>query len=248
MEFTGKTAIITGGASGMGAATARLFAKRGGIPLIVDRNEPLARAVAAEIGADEPLCGDVTDSAFCDDVVAHCKAAYDQVDYLVNAAGIIARAGGLATDDATWERVMAVNVHGTFYMCRAALREMVAQGQGAIVNFGSIWGGVGAAGVLAYCTSKGAVHNMTRALALEHAQDNIRINAVCPGEVDTPMLASARSEPVTAELMARLAATVPTGRLAHPSEIAEVVLFLLSDRASYMTGSLVNVDAAFTAR
>ena len=248
MEFTGKAAIITGGASGMGAATARLFAERGGSPLIVDRNERLASEVATEIGAAEPFCGDVRDSSFCDAAIMLCKERHGQVDYLVNAAGIIARANGLATDDVTWERVMGVNVHGTFYMCRAALREMAAQEHGAIVNFGSIWGGVGAVGVLAYCTSKGAVHNMTRALALEHAHDNIRINAVCPGEVDTPMLASERSEPVTAELMARLAATVPTGRLAQPSEIAEVVLFLLSDKASYMTGSLVNVDAAFTAR
>ena len=248
MEFAGKSAIITGGASGMGAATARLLAARGGRPLIVDRNEPLAQAVASEIGADEPLCGDVRDSNFCTAAIALCKTRYGRVDYLVNAAGVIARASGLETDDATWERVIAVNVHGSFYMCRAALGEMRAQGHGAIVNFGSIWGGVGAAGVLAYCTSKGAIHNMTRALALEHAHDNIRINAVCPGEVDTPMLASERSEPVTPELMARLAATVPTGRLAHPDEIAEVVLFLLSDRASYMTGSLVNVDAAFTAR
>ena len=125
---------------------------------------------------------------------------------------------------------------------------MKAQGKGAIVNFGSIWGGVGAAGVVAYCTSKGAVHQLTRAMALDHVKDGIRINAVCPGEVNTPMLASERSEPVTEEMLQRIASTVPMQRLADPVEIARVVLFLASDDASYMTGAMVNVDAGYTAR
>jgi NAD(P)-dependent dehydrogenase (short-subunit alcohol dehydrogenase family) len=107
---------------------------------------------------------------------------------------------------------------------------------------------LGAAGVAAYCASKGAVHNLTRALALDHAKDGIRINAVCPGEVNTPMIQSERPETVTAELMQRLADTVPVGRLAEPSEIAHMVLFLASDKASYMNGSLVLVDGAFAAR
>lgn len=133
-------------------------------------------------------------------------------------------------------------------MCRAAIKAMKPQGSGAIVNFGSIWGDLGADGVAAYCASKGAVHNLTRALALEHAKDGLRINAVCPGEVNTPMLLSERKEPVTPELLQRLADTVPMGRLADPAEIAEVVLFLTSSKASYMTGSLVLVDAGFAAR
>ena len=248
MDFTDRALLITGAASGMGAATARLFAEAGGNVLIVDQNAAQASEVAAEIGADSPLIGDVRSSTFCDTAVAMAIERYGQLDYLVNAAGVIARADTLSTDDAAWERVMAVNVNGTFYMCRAALRHMKPRQSGAIVNFGSIWGGVGAAGVTAYCASKGAVHNMTRAMALDHAGDNIRINAVCPGEVNTPMLSAERSEPVTEALLAKLAATVPTGRLAHPSEIARVVLFLLSDEASYMTGSLINVDAGFTAR
>ena len=126
---------------------------------------------------------------------------------------------------------------------------MKAQGKGAIVNFGSIWGDVGAAGVVAYCASKGAVHQITRAMALDHVQDGIRINAVCPGEVNTPMLASDAHEPVTPADDAgagRLAC--PLGRLAEPEEIARVVLFLASDAASYMTGAMVNVDAGYTAR
>ncbi|HMQ52077.1 MAG TPA: SDR family oxidoreductase, partial [Anaerolineae bacterium] len=140
------------------------------------------------------------------------------------------------------------NLSGVFFMSRAAIAVMKRQGKGAIVNFGSIWGDVGAAGVAAYCATKGGVHLLTKAMALDHAQEGIRINAVCPGEVNTPMLQSERQEPVTPELMQRLADTVPMGRLAEPIEIARVVLFLASDAASYMTGSLVTVDAGYTAR
>jgi len=143
---------------------------------------------------------------------------------------------------------MNVNVTGLFFMSRAAIKVMKQQGSGSIVNFGSIWGGVGATGVIAYCASKGAVHQITKSMALEYVKDNIRINAVCPGEVNTPMLASERKDPVTPEMMQSLADSVPMGRLAEPEEIARVVLFLASDAASYMTGSLVDVDAGYTAR
>ena len=120
---------------------------------------------------------------------------------------------------------------------------------GAIVNFGSIWGSVGAAGVTAYCATKGAVHQITRAMALDYVRDGIRFNAVCPGEVNTPMLASERPKPPTPEDLQRLAEeTIPMARLADPVEIARVVVFLASDAASYMTGSMVTVDAGYTAR
>lgn len=248
MDFTGKTALITGAASGMGAATAREFSAAGGQVVIVDRNGRLAEQVAGEIGAGPPVIGDVSDSAFCNQAVATAQERYGRLDVLVNAAGIIVRADALNTSDEQWQRVMNVNVNGVFFMSRAAIAPMKKQGHGAIINFGSIWGGVGAAGVTAYCASKGAVHQITRAMALDYVKDGIRINAVCPGEVNTPMLASERSEPVTPELMQQLADTVPMGRLAEPVEIARVVLFLASDAASYMTGALVNVDAGFTAR
>lgn len=247
MDFQEKVVIVTGGASGMGEASARGFAKAGAHVTIVDRNEARARQVATEIGARVQV-GDVSDSAFCDAVVAATLAQYGRLDVLVNAAGIILRASGVETRDEQWQRIMEVNVSGTFFMCRAAIRVMKPQGSGSIVNFGSIWGDLGAAGVAAYCASKGAVHNLTRALALEHARDGIRINAVCPGEVNTPMLQSERKEPITPELLQRLAETVPMGRLADPTEIAQVVLFLASSQASYMTGSLVLVDAGYTAR
>ncbi len=247
MDFSVKVAVITGGASGMGGAAVKQFSAAGGHAIIVDRNADLAEQVAAETGA-MAMIGDVSDSLFCNQVIESAVNKHGKVDILLNAAGIIVRSNGVGTTDEQWHRVMNINVSGTFFMCRAAIQQMLKQGHGSIVNFGSIWGDLGAAGVAAYCASKGAVHNLTRALALDHAQDNIRINAVCPGEVNTPMIQSERNEPVTPELMARLASTVPMGRLADPAEIAKVALFIASDEASYMTGSLVNVDAGFTAR
>lgn len=249
MSFQGKVVLITGAASGMGAASARLFAEQGAKVIIADINGALAAAVAAETGAGEPLVGDVANSGFCDRAVAAALERHGRLDVLVNAAGIIYRAPAETTPDEAWRRVMAVNVDGVFFMSRAAVRVMKRQGSGAIVNFGSIWGGIGSAGVAAYCASKGAVHNLTRAMALDHARDGIRINAICPGEVNTPMLASGRAVPPTAEDLRKLGeAVVPMGRLADPMEIARVVVFLASDAASYMTGSMVDVDAGYTAR
>jgi meso-butanediol dehydrogenase / (S,S)-butanediol dehydrogenase / diacetyl reductase len=247
MDFAERVAIVTGGASGMGAATTRRLAAGGAHVVIVDRNADLARAVAAEVGGTAEV-GDVSDSSFCDGVVAAAVNGQGAVDILVNAAGVIVRASGQDTTDEQWANIMGVNVSGTFFMCRAALRAMKSRGRGAIVNFGSIWGDLGSAGVAAYCASKGAVHNLTRALAMDHAADGIRVNAVCPGEVNTPMLQSERSEAVTDQLLAAIAATVPMGRLADPDEIARVVCFLASDDASYMTGALVSVDAGYGAR
>ena len=241
-------AMITGAASGMGAASAREFAAVGYQVVVVDRNASLAQQVADDIRAGAALVGDVSDPSFCRQAIETALARYDRIDVLVNAAGIIARASASETSDEQWKRVMDVNVGGVFFMCRTALPVMKRQGKGAIVNFGSIWGEVGAAGVAAYCASKGAVHNLTRAMALEHVKDGIRINAVCPGEVNTPMLSSERSVPVTEELLQSLAATVPMGRMADPAEIGRVVLFLASDAASYMTGAMINVDAGYTAR
>ncbi|MCA9956667.1 MAG: SDR family oxidoreductase [Anaerolineales bacterium] len=247
MDFKDKIAIVTGGASGMGAATARELAAAGAKVVIVDRNEALATAVAQEIGA-ETAVGDVSDPDFCQQVVDEAVERNGRLDILVNAAGIIVRADALGTSNEQWQKVMNVNVSGIFYLSRAAVAVMKQQGKGVIVNFGSIWGGVGAAGVVAYCASKGAVHQLTRAMALDHVKDGIRINAVCPGEVNTPMLASERSEPVTEAILQRIASTVPMERLADPVEIARVVCFLASDDASYMTGAMVNVDAGYTAR
>jgi meso-butanediol dehydrogenase / (S,S)-butanediol dehydrogenase / diacetyl reductase len=247
MEFNDRVAIVTGGASGMGAATVRRLAAGGARVMIVDRNGDLAQTVATEVGGTA-IVGDVADSSFCDGAIAAAMERHGALDVLVNAAGVIVRASGEDTTDEQWAKIMGVNVSGTFFMCRAAVRVMKTSGGGAIVNFGSIWGDLGSAGVAAYCASKGAVHNLTRALAMDHAADGIRVNAVCPGEVNTPMLQSERAEAVTDQLLMAIAATVPMGRLADPDEIARVVCFLASDDASYMTGALVSVDAGYGAR
>ena len=231
----------------MGAATVRRLKSGGAQVVIVDRDGDRAQAVADEVGGTS-MVGDVSDSSFCDVAVARAVNMHGRLDVVVNAAGVIVRASGEDTTDEQWARIMGVNVSGTFFMCRAALRVMKAAGRGSIVNFGSIWGDLGSAGVAAYCASKGAVHNLTRALAMDHASDGIRVNAVCPGEVNTPMLQSERAEPVTDQLLAKIAATVPMGRLADPDEIARVVCFLASDQASYMTGAMVSVDAGYGAR
>jgi NAD(P)-dependent dehydrogenase (short-subunit alcohol dehydrogenase family) len=235
----GRIALVTGAASGMGAATARLLGEAGATVLGAD--------IAA--GPTVGFVGDVADSAFCDAAVASAVEKHGRLDILVNAAGVILRADALATDDAGWQRQMRVNVDGTFFMCRAAIRRMRAQRSGTIVNFGSIWGAAGGKGHVAYATAKGAVHNLTRSLALDHAREGIRINAVCPGEVDTPMLRGAgRAVPLTdAELTEMADRVVPNGRLAQPDEVGRVVVFLCSDGASYMTGALVPVDGGWSA-
>ena len=239
MMLEGRIAIVTGAASGMGAATARLLAEAGATVLGVDiASDP---AVA--------LVGDVSDPGFCDAAVAKAVGLHGRIDILVNAAGVIVRADAPATDDDAWYRQMRVNVDGTFFMCRAAIRRMRQQGSGTIVNFGSIWGSAGGKGHVAYATAKGAVHNLTRSLALDHAREGIRVNAVCPGEVDTPMLRGAgRAVPLTDAQLAEMAdRVVPNGRLAQPEEIGRVVVFLCSDAASYMTGALVPVDGGWSA-
>ena len=248
-SLAGRVAIVTGGASGMGAATVRELTSLGATVAIVDRNPELAVRVATETDNPAPIVGNVGDAAFCDEAVGTVAERHGRLDVLVNAAGIIVRADGPGTSEDDWRRIVDVNLGGVFFMSRAAVPHMRQSGGGAIVNFGSIWGDVGAAGVVAYCATKGGVHQLTRAMALDHVKDGIRINAVAPGEVNTPMLAFGRDKPPSPEDLQKLAdETIPMQRLAEPEEIARVVAFLASDAASYMTGSIVTVDAGYTAR
>ena len=248
MSFKGKVAVVTGASSGMGAATARALASAGAQVNLIDIDKKGAEETAQKTGS-EIFIGDVSNSEFCDLTIDSIVQKQGQVDILVNAAGIILRADALETNDDNWKRIMAVNVDGVFFMCRSAIRHMVNKKSGSIVNFGSIWGDVASSGVTAYCVTKGAVHQLTKSLALEHAEDGIRVNAVAPGEVNTPMIKAGRDKPPTGDELQELAnATIPIKRLAEPEEIAEVVLFLASEKSSYMTGSIVPVDAGYTAR
>ena len=246
-DFSNFTALVTGGASGMGAQVARLFAAAGAEVLVVDANAALAEQTAREIGAGS-WCGDVSQPEFCDRAVATAVQRTGRLDAVVNAAGTIARKTGIDTTDEEWQRAMEVNAGGVFYMGRAAARHMRAHGGGAVVNFGSIWGELGGPGALAYASSKGAVHQVTRTFALELARDGVRFNCVCPGEVDTPMLrAAGRAVPLSDQQAAEIGQrVVPMGRLAQPQEIARVALFLCSDAASYMTGAMVYVDGGYS--
>ncbi|MGZ0178430.1 MAG: SDR family NAD(P)-dependent oxidoreductase [Acidimicrobiales bacterium] len=248
-SFSGKVIAITGAASGMGAACARAFSDLGGTVVIIDIDEENASTVAGEIMGEDPIIGDISDSSFCIEAIEKITERYRRLDVLVNAAGTIHRADALGTTNDDWRRVMGVNIDGMFYLSRAAVDYMAKRGSGTIVNFGSIWGGVASAGSTAYCVSKGAVHQLTRAMALDHVHQGIRINAVAPGEVRTPMLSSQRATPPSeADLQAMADATIPMKRLAEPEEIANVVVFLASNAASYMTGEIVHVDAGYTAR
>ena len=252
MDFKGlfneKVAVVTGGASGMGEASARLLHERGATVVVVDR-DPRAGEVANELGGVAGI-GDVSSSEFCDELIQGTAAKHGSVDILVNAAGIIVRSPAHETSDEDWDRIMAVNVGGVFRMSRAAVGQMLKQDEGgAIVNFGSVWGDVGNVGHAAYAATKGAVHQLTRSMALEHARDKIRINAVAPGEIRTPMLSSGRdSTPTEVELQAIADATVPMARLGDPAEVAAAVAFLASDEASYITGAILAVDAGYGAQ
>lgn len=246
-DLTGRVAVITGAASGMGNACAVLLAERGAQVALVDVN-PSVEPFAVELDAVAHV-GSVADSRFCNEVIWATEENFGSVDILVNAAGTIVRADGVDTTDDEWRRIFSVNVDGLFYMSRAAVLGMVERGRGSIINFGSIWGDVGGPGHTAYAATKGAVHQITKSMALEHARDGVRVNAVLPGEIRTPMLASEREVPPTEDDLNELAErVVPMGRLGDPKEVAEVVAFLASDAASYMTGSLVTVDAGYTAR
>ena len=248
-SLAGQVVAVTGAASGMGEATAREFAALGATVALIDRREENVVAVASEFEESSVFVGDVSDSSFCTSTIDSIVEQHGRLDVLVNAAGTIHRADSLGTSDEDWARVMGTNVDALFYLSRAAVTHMISQGGGVIVNFGSIWGGVASAGSTAYCVSKGAVHQLTRAMALDHAEQGIRINAVAPGEVRTPMLSAERDfTPTDEDLQSMADATIPMKRLAEPEEIAKVVVFLASSDASYMTGEIVHVDAGYTAR
>ena len=247
-----KCALITGGASGIGRATVELFVKEGASVVIADINAELGKQVEREIqsagGRAVFVTCDVTRAEDCQRAVQVAVEKFGHLDLLFNNAGMIRRADVIGTTENEWDRVMDVNVKSIFLMGKYAVPVMAKQGGGAIVNTGSGWGIKGGRNAVSYCASKGAVVNMTRAMAIDHGHLNIRVNCVCPGDTDTPMLhneAIQVGQP-DAQFMAE-AAERPLNRYAQPIEIANSVLYLVSDAASFVTGAVLAVDGGGTA-
>jgi NAD(P)-dependent dehydrogenase (short-subunit alcohol dehydrogenase family) len=242
-----KVALITGGASGIGRATALLFAQEGAAVTIADINSEQGNSVVAEIesagGKAIFIPCNVAKADECLNAVEKTVAAFGGLHILFNNAGIIRRADVLDTTEDEWDKVMAVNVKSIFLMSKYAIPHMERVGGGAIVNTSSGWGMKGGGNAVSYCASKGAVTNMTRAMAIDHGPQNIRVNAVCPGDTDTPMLRNEANQLGQAEdkFMAE-AADRPLRRYAQPMEIAQAVLYLASDASSYVTGAALVVD------
>ncbi|MFD9940625.1 SDR family NAD(P)-dependent oxidoreductase [Nonomuraea sp. NPDC059023] len=236
----GKVAIVTGGASGIGRATAILFAKEGAKVVVADVDAAGARAVAEEVGGTA-VPADVSQPKDCELIVRTAVETYGGLHVLFNNAGIIRRTTALDLDVEEWDRVMAVNVRSVFLMSKYAIPAMTEGG--SIVNTGSGWGLKGGGNAISYCASKAAVVNMTRALAIDHAKAGIRVNSVNPGDTNTPMLRD-EAKQLNEDWAAfeKDAADRPMGRSGTPEEIAQAVLFLASDAASYITGSALVVD------
>lgn len=250
--LSGKVALITGGASGIGRATAVLFAREGAAVAVADVDEARGRAVVEQIAAEGGramwIACDVTRAADCRRAVERTVSELGGLDVLFNNAGIIRRATVVDTDEADWDRVMAVNVKSIFLMSRCAVPVMAAAGGGAIVNTASGWGLVGGQRAAAYCASKGAVVLLTKAMALDHGPQGIRVNCICPGDTDTAMLrGEAEQLGRPAELFLTESAERPLGRVGRPEEIAQAALYLAGDTASFVTGAALAVDGGGTA-
>ena len=236
-RFRGKAALVTGAAGGIGAAIVRRLRAEGAIVAVADRD-------LSGLEAEVRLPGDLLDPGYADGLPQAALAALAALDIVINNAGVITRGAVTATTDADWSLSLGVNVEAPFRICRAAIPLLAEQGGGAIVNLASCWGMRPGPNHAVYCMTKAAIASLTQCMGMDHAHQNIRVNAVCPNEVNTPMLRSGFArrgfDPDTA--VAELGRTVPLGRIAEPEDIADVVLFLASDDARYLCGALVEVN------
>lgn len=242
--FNEKVAIITGGASGIGLATAKKLLGEGANVVLVDWNQDVSD-IAKNLGKN---CIGIRCDVSCDtnvqETISKIMEKFGHIDYLVANAGIGGgpnKAHEVSIDE--WNKVIGVNQTGIFLMNKYVISEMLKNSKGAIVNTSSMYGLVGTTMSFAYSASKGAINQMTRSLALTYAHDNIRVNAVAPGYVDTPILAS-----VPKEMKDAMANQLPIGRLGKDVEIASLICYLLSDEASFITGAIISIDGGFTAQ
>ena len=246
-RLNGKRALITGGASGIGRATALLFGREGAAVCLVDLDQEgggaAVRAIEEEGGRAVFVRADVTRASECREAVEQTVSSLGGLDILFNNAGIIRRATVVELAEAEWDQVMAVNVKSIFLLSKYAVPVMGESGGGVIINTSSGWGLVGGPRAVAYCASKGAVVLLTKAMAIDHGPQNIRVNCICPGDVDTAMLRyEARQLGQPEDSFLEEAAVRPLRRIGTPGEIAEAVLYLASDASSYVTGTALVVD------
>jgi NAD(P)-dependent dehydrogenase (short-subunit alcohol dehydrogenase family) len=256
-KLNDRVALITGATSGIGKATAVLFAREGAKVVITGRRRDRGEGVVSDIRALGGVCqfiqADHTDPEACSRGVERTLAEFGRIDILFNNAGIVTKGSAETVTEEDWHNTLAINVTAVWRMSRLVIPHMRKQGGGVIVNNGSDWAVVGAQDALAYAVSKGAVAQMTRSMALDHAHENIRVNAVCPGDTFVERWLEKgyfeESDPVTREqAIAESAAYIPMQRFADPLEIAKAVLFLACDDSSFVTGHLLLVDGGNTAR
>jgi meso-butanediol dehydrogenase/(S,S)-butanediol dehydrogenase/diacetyl reductase len=249
MRLKDKVVIITGGGSGIGRAAAELFAQEGAKVVVADyRPDAGQAAVQAVKGSGREAIFvhvDVSDGDQVQKMVQTALDTYGGIDILFNNAGILLLGTVLETDEEDWNRLMSINLNGVFLCSKAVIPHMIKRGGGSIINTSSSTGAHDAAGnAVAYIASKGAVTLLTRAMAIDHAQDNVRVNAIAPGPTDTPML----RDNLSTEELGAFAATFPMKRLGRPEELAYAALFLASDETSFVTGAILAVDGGQTAQ
>jgi NAD(P)-dependent dehydrogenase (short-subunit alcohol dehydrogenase family) len=252
LRLADKVALITGGTSGMGRATAVLFTQEGARVAITGRNEARGQEVVAEIeqagGMAIFIRSDVRFAEDCRRAVEETLQTFGRLDILFNNAGVLYANTVLDCTEEEWDLTLDTNLKGTYLMSKFALPAMITQGSGVIINNASGWGLVGGDAAAAYCASKGGVVLLTKAMAIDHARQGIRVNCICPGDVDTPMLPEdAQRRGMKWEAYLTSAANRPMGRIGKPEEIAKAVLFLASDDSSFVTGAVLAVDGGGTA-
>jgi meso-butanediol dehydrogenase/(S,S)-butanediol dehydrogenase/diacetyl reductase len=240
--------LVTGASSGIGAAVAIAFAEAGWSVMAAGRDEGRLGEVADVSENISTWTGELEESTDCDELIADTIDEFSGLDCLVNAAGVLIRSNTEDTSDEDWRDTLSINLDVPFFLSRAAIPHLMTT-EGSIVNIASNWGLTAGNRAVAYCASKGGLIMMTRAMALDHAADGLRINAICPGGVDTPMLIGEIQEQGgdVAGYLSDVAAESPNGRIATPEEIAGLALFLASDAASHMTGTAIPIDGGLTA-
>lgn len=252
MENDRKVALIIGGTSGIGLASAKLFLEHHYDVAIVGSTEEKGRRALAFLQQDDGACafirGNIAEAAECQRIVELAIARFGRLDVLVNSAGIYAERSIEEVTETDYDRMMNVNIKGTFFMCKYAVKYLKKQPEGAVVNVSSDAGVNGNFLCTAYCASKGAVTVFSKALALELAPYNIRVNCVCPGDIDTPLTAAQFPDAATRDAQRReMSSLYPIGRIGRPEEVAEVIYFLASKKAGFVVGAIWGVDGGITA-